>query len=145
MESTRNRNTELGRPKLPAGRVTVSEHPDPECSVTTSGDGASKSPKSSRLGRRKSKWSHSENKILWKCYIKSITPLSTSYMKRMHQLWTEHKVKTGIVPLVTGALGSVSKQLKTYSDVTGIPNIIGSAQISTITSTARILRDVLSL
>ena len=34
MESTRNRNTELGRPKLPAGSVTVSKTP-----------GASKSPK----------------------------------------------------------------------------------------------------
>ena len=42
MESTRNRNTELGRPKLPAGSVKVSKTPGPECSVTT---GASKSPK----------------------------------------------------------------------------------------------------
>ena len=52
---------------------------------------------------------------------------------------TQHKVKTEIVPQVTGALGRVSKQLKTYIHVIGIPNIIGSAQISTITSTARIL------
>ena len=52
---------------------------------------------------------------------------------------TEYKVKTEIVPPVIGALGSVSKQLKTCVDVIGIPNIIGSAQISTITNTARIL------
>ena len=58
---------------------------------------------------------------------------------------TEHKVNTEIVPLVIGTLGSVSKQLKTYINVIGIPNIIVSPQISTITNTARILRDVLSL
>ena len=58
---------------------------------------------------------------------------------------TEHKVKTEIFPLVIGALGSVSKQLKRYIDVIGIPNITGSTQTSIITSTARILRDVLSL
>ena len=55
------------------------------------------------------------------------------------------QVKTETVPPVIGAFGSVFKQLKTYIDVVGIPNIISSAQISTITSTARILRDVLSL
>ena len=54
----------------------------------------------------------------------------------------EYKVKTEIVPLLVGALGSVSKQLKTYNDVIGIPNIIGSAQMSTITKIDRILRDV---
>ena len=58
---------------------------------------------------------------------------------------TVHKVQTEIVLLVTGALGSVSKRLKTYIDVIGNLNVTGSAQISTITNTARILRDVLSL
>ena len=58
---------------------------------------------------------------------------------------TEHKVNAEIVPLVIGALGSVSKRLKTYIDVVGIPSIIGTAQISTITSTSEILRDILSL
>ena len=58
---------------------------------------------------------------------------------------TEHKVKTEIFPPLIGALRYVFKQLKTYIDVIGIPHIIGSAQISTITSTARILKDVLSL
>ena len=44
----------------------------------------------------------------------------------------EQKVETEIVPFVIGALGIVSKQLKTYIDVIGIPNIIGSAQPSII-------------
>ena len=54
------------------------------------------------------------------------------YMDLASAVRTEHKVKTEIVPLVIGALSGVSKQLKTCSDVIGIPNIIGSAQISTI-------------
>ena len=58
---------------------------------------------------------------------------------------TEHKVNAEIVPLVIGALGTVSKRLKRYIDVVGIPSIIGTAQISTITSTSEILRDVLRL
>ena len=55
---------------------------------------------------------------------------------------TQHKVKTKIVLLVIEALGSVFKPVNTYIDVS---NIIDRAQISTITYTARFLRDVLSL
>ena len=55
------------------------------------------------------------------------------------------KVKIEIVPLLIEDLVRVSNRLKTFADVIGIPNIIGSAQIFTITSTARIVRDVLAL
>ena len=84
------KNTELGRPELPAGSVTVSKPRGPKCLVNTSGAGASKSPKSSRLGKGKSKWSYKENTILWECYIKCITPFPTGYM-RIHQLWVQQK------------------------------------------------------
>ena len=76
------------------------------------------------------------------------------YIDLANVIRAEHKVKTEIGPLVIGALGSISKQLKIHIDVIGIANIIGrfvvlniigSAQISIITSTARILRDILSL
>ena len=67
------------------------------------------------------------------------------YIELASVIRSEHKVETEIVPFVIGALGSVSKRMKTYIDAIGIPNIIGSAQISTITSIARILRDALSL
>ena len=50
---------------------------------------------------------------------------------------TEHKVKTETVTHVIGALGSVSEQIKTSIDLIDTPNIIGSAQISTIRSTFR--------
>ena len=70
-----DKNTELGRPELLAGSVMVSESPGTGCLVTTSGARESKSPKSSCLGKRRSKWSHNENKILRECNIRSIAPL----------------------------------------------------------------------
>ena len=71
--------------------------------------------------------------------------LSHTYVDVASVIRTESKVKTKIALLVIGALGIVSKRLKTYIDVIGIPDIIGSAQISVSMSTARIFRDVLSL
>ena len=47
------------------------------------------------------------------------------------------QVKRYIFPPAIGALGIVSKQHETYIDV---PNLVGSVKISTITSTARILK-----
>ena len=93
MQSTINKNIELGRHELPAGSVTVSKSPWPECLVTTYGAGVLKSPKSSCSGNRKSKWSHNENKILPECYIRSITQLLRDYIKRTHQLWVEQEIR----------------------------------------------------
>ena len=89
-------NSKQGGPELPTGRVMVSEPPGPEVNVaTTSGTGVSKSPKrkskdqqSSRVGNRKEKWSHEENRFLWKCYEVSCYPSRRGYMKRMHTQWT---------------------------------------------------------
>ena len=94
MESTRIKNTELGRPELPAVSAMkcmreVSKPNGTECSMNTSGARASKSSKSSCFDKRKSKCSHDENKILWECYIRSITPLPTGCMKRKQQLWVD--------------------------------------------------------
>ena len=71
--------------------------------------------------------------------------LSHTYVDVASVIRTERKVKTKIALLVIGALDIVSKWLKTYIDVIGIPDIIGSAQISINMSTARIFRDVLGL
>ena len=71
--------------------------------------------------------------------------LSHTYVDVASVIRTERKVKTKIALLVIGALDIVSKWLKTYIDVIGIPDIIGSAQISINMTTARIFRDVLSL
>ena len=63
--------------------------PGPEFLVTISGASASKSTKSSRLAKRKSKWSHEENKFLWEFYIRMITSLPACYMETIHQLWVD--------------------------------------------------------
>ena len=93
MESTKNKNIELGKPELPAESETASEPNSLECLVTFSGAVASNSLKLSRLGKRTSKWSHNKNNILWQCYIRSITPLPTGFMKRMRQLWVEKRLR----------------------------------------------------
>ena len=74
----------MGMREQPAASVTVSKRPNQEFLVTTSGTGT-KSPKSGHLGKRIAKWSKNEKKILWECYIRSITTLRTDYVKRMHQ------------------------------------------------------------
>ena len=57
----------------------------------------------------------------------------------------EHNVETSIVPIIVGALGAIPVELEKYLNELDLPDVSGSIQISTITSTARILRDVLSL
>ena len=56
--------TQNRMPQVPMKSVMFFESPVPECLVTTFGAGASKFPISKRLGKRKSKCSHNENKIL---------------------------------------------------------------------------------
>ena len=57
----------------------------------------------------------------------------------------EHNVETSIVPIIVGALGTIPVELEKYLNELDLPDVSGSIQISTITSTVRILRDVLSL
>ena len=66
----------------------------------------------------------------------------SKYIDLARIMSTEHKVKTKIVPLAIGALSSVCKQLKIYIEVVGIPNIIGSGHIATITNFERCLESL---
>ena len=50
-----------------------------------------------------------------------------------------------VIPIVIGALGSYSKNVKTWMEKLKIPNIIDSAQLSAILETAHVLRKVLNL
>ncbi|XP_069977673.1 uncharacterized protein [Penaeus vannamei] len=51
--------------------------------------------------------------------------------------------KVAVIPMVTGALGTISKNAKTWLGKLDIPDIIGSAQLSDILGTAHMLRKVL--
>ena len=53
--------------------------------------------------------------------------------------------KVTIIPIVIGALGSISKRAKTRYDKLGVPEFIGSVQLSAILGTAHHLRKVLCL
>ena len=53
--------------------------------------------------------------------------------------------KVTVIPIVIGALGSISKRAKTWYDKLGVPEFIGSVQLSAILGTAHLLRKVLCL
>ena len=48
-----------------------------------------------------------------------------------------------IIIIVIGALGTISKNAKSWHEKLKIPDIVGSAQLSAILGTAHILRKVL--
>ena len=48
-----------------------------------------------------------------------------------------------IIPIVIGAIASISKRAKTWYDKLGVPEFIGSLQLSAILGTAHLLRKVL--
>ena len=53
--------------------------------------------------------------------------------------------KVTIIPIVIGALGSISKGAKTRFGNLGVPDFLGSVQLSAILGTAHLLRKALSL
>ena len=61
-------------------------------------------------------------------------------IKRIHRA-----SKVTVIPIVIGALGTVSKNAKSWHGKLDIPDIVGSAQLSAILGTAHILRKVLCL
>ena len=53
--------------------------------------------------------------------------------------------KVTIIPIVIGALGSISKGAKTWFGNLDVPEFLGSVQLSAILGTAHLMREVLSL
>ena len=69
-------------------------------------------------------------------------------MDRYQDLAFENKIihralKVTVIPIITGALGTISKNAKSWHEKLKMPDIIGSAQLSTILGTAHILQKVL--
>ena len=59
-------------------------------------------------------------------------------LKRIHRA-----SKVTVLPIVIGALGTISKNAKSWHEKLKIPDMVGSAQLSAILGTAHILRKVL--
>ena len=55
-----------------------------------------------------------------------------------------HHVTTKIIPLIVGALGTVSKDLEIALEALDLPYILESMQTSAVTGSAIILREVLN-
>ena len=56
-----------------------------------------------------------------------------------------HKVRTEIIPIVIGALGTVPKRLPKFIARLGIPDVIRCLQTAALLGTQRILRNTLSI
>ena len=56
-----------------------------------------------------------------------------------------NNAKVDVIPVIIGTLGSYSKKVKIWIEKLKIPNILNSAQLSTILGTAHVLRKVLTL
>lgn len=70
--------------------------------------------------------------------LKNYAPLAAE-IRRMHG------VRTTVVPIVVGALGTVSKRLTENLKKLGVPDVLGGLQTSAIKGTTDILRKTLSL
>ena len=68
-----------------------------------------------------------------------------TYMDLAAEVRRQYRVKTEIVPIVLGALGTIPKRLEDSLGQLGLPDVIASLQKSVLISTAAILRRVLSL
>ena len=56
-----------------------------------------------------------------------------------------HHVKTKVILIVIGALGTVPKRLPKYLEDLGITDVIGCLQSTALLGTQRILRSVMSI
>lgn len=63
--------------------------------------------------------------------------------REIGRLWQLRKVQ--VVPVVVGALGSVTKEFDRWIEKLGIPGDVGAAQKTALLGTARILRKVLEM
>jgi len=67
------------------------------------------------------------------------------YQDLAFEMKRTHKCPIKVVPVVVGALGTVSSKLKPYLESLNMGETLGSIQMAAILSSANILRKVLSL
>ena len=66
------------------------------------------------------------------------------YKRLATEVSREHSVTTVIIPIVVGALGTVSRNLAGWLRRLGIVDVLGGLQMSAVIGTMAILRKVLS-
>ena len=68
-----------------------------------------------------------------------------NYMNLATEVRRQHRVRTKIVPIIMGALGTVPKTLEKSFEILEIPDVTSSLQTAALLGTAAILRRVLNL
>ena len=72
------------------------------------------------------------------------TEKTTKYERLATEVTREHTVTTIIIPIVVGAMGTVSRNLAGWLRRLGIDDVLGGLQMSAVIGTSAILRKVLS-
>ena len=69
----------------------------------------------------------------------------TAYEPLAREINKMYHVRTEVIPIIIGALGTVPKRLGNYMEKLGIPDVIDSMQITALLGTQRILKNILGL
>ena len=92
------------------------------------------------------KWTVVDFSVPWDANVKR---KEEENIARYADLATEirrlYKVRTEIIPIVVGALGTIPKRLKGYLKSLGVPDVIGCLKTTALLGTQRILKNTLSI
>ena len=92
------------------------------------------------------KWIIVDFSVPWDANVKT---KEDDKIARYIELATEirrlYKVRTEIIPIVVGALGTIPKRLQGYLKSLGVPDVIGCLQTTALLGTQRILKSTFSI
>ena len=92
------------------------------------------------------KWTLIDFSVPWDGNVKIKEDEKTErYGPLATEIRSVYKVRTEIIPIIVGALGTIPKRLPGYLKSLGVPDVIGCLQTSALLSTQRILKNTLSL
>ena len=98
------------------------------------------------LNWRERKWTFVDFSVPWDGnVVKKEDEKVVKYEALGSEIGKIYKVRTEMVPIVIGALGTVPKRLEGYLKKLDIPDIIGGLQTSALLGSIRILRNIISL
>tara|TARA_B100000470_G_scaffold201498_1_gene173786 strand:- start:53 stop:535 length:483 start_codon:yes stop_codon:yes gene_type:complete len=97
------------------------------------------------IDREKARWTMVDFSVPFDANVVSKENEKTrKYEKLATEVSREHRVTTIIIPIVVGALGTVSRNLAGGLTRLGIGDVVGGLQMSAVIGTTAILRKVLS-
>ena len=92
------------------------------------------------------KWIIVDFSVPWDANVKTKEDEKIArYIELATEIRRLYKVRTEIIPIVVGALGTIPKRLQGYLKSLGVPDVIGCLQTTALLGTQRILKNTLSI